>query len=135
MRRNEGGEDIALPGGHTHEPEIARSEVTKPAVNQARGSPGCRPTKAPGVHQRHTKPCPRRVECDPGPDDAATDHQQVEHAPRQFFYRAFSMPADHCATCPAASRAAQSSTSPAITSKASEGSSGYTGRNTTPDII
>src|SRR5215213_8458240 len=45
------------------------------------------------------------------------------------------MPTHHSATLSAAARAAQSLIRPAITSKACEGSSGYTGTNTTPDII
>src|SRR5215212_2626858 len=45
------------------------------------------------------------------------------------------MPTHHSATLSAAARAAQSLIRPAITSKACEGSSGYTGTNTMPDII
>jgi hypothetical protein len=36
MRRDAKGEDVPLPQGHAHEPEIAHSKVTKPAVDQAR---------------------------------------------------------------------------------------------------
>ena len=78
-------------------------------------------------------PAPRRKQ--PCPRLCAADHQHVEHAPTEFFQCAFPLPAYHSATLPIAPRAAQSLTSSAITSKACEGSSGYTGRNTTPDII
>jgi hypothetical protein len=35
MRRDAGGEDVALPQGRTYEPEITRSKVAKPPVDQA----------------------------------------------------------------------------------------------------
>src|SRR5918995_254240 len=135
MRRDAGGEDVALSQGRTYEPEVAPSKVAKSAMDQARGRPRRRPAEVSRVHERHPKPRPRRVESHPGTDYAAADHEHVEHARAELFQRAFPKHAHHSATRSAAPGAAQPSTSPAMTSKACFGSSGYTGRNTTPDII
>jgi hypothetical protein len=36
MRRDMGGEDVAVPQSRTHEPDIAGSEVAKPTVDEER---------------------------------------------------------------------------------------------------
>ena len=47
VRRDAGGEDIALSQSGAHEPETVRSEVAKAAVYQARGGPEVAPPKSP----------------------------------------------------------------------------------------
>src|SRR5215212_1388562 len=124
MRCDAGGEDVSLPQGHSHQPEIARSKVAKPAMDQARGSPRRRTAEVARVHERHPEPHPRRVESHPATDYAAADHEHVEHVRTELFKRALPKHAHHNSTRSVAPRAIHPSIVPAMISKACGGSSG-----------
>ena len=58
--------------------DVTEPEVAQPAVDQLRRRTRGRPAEVTSVDERHREAGPRSLVRDPGADDAASDHEEVE---------------------------------------------------------
>ena len=61
-----------------HELDVTEAEVAQPAVDQLRRRARGRRAEVAAVDERDREPGPRSLVRDPGADDPASDHEQVE---------------------------------------------------------
>ena len=61
-----------------HELDVTEAEVAQPAVDQLRRRARGRPAEVTAVDERDREARLRSLVRDPGPDDAASDHEEVE---------------------------------------------------------
>ena len=70
-----------------HELDVTKPEVAQPAVDQLRGRARGRPAEVAPVDERDREARLRGLVRDPGADDAASDHEQVEATLGEFATR------------------------------------------------
>ncbi len=78
MRRDDVHQDAALVMRLAHEPDVAEAEVAEAAVDELRRCARGRACEVALVDERDVQAGGRRGLGDPGADDAAADHEQVE---------------------------------------------------------